>query len=68
MKFSNMSLKTIQKITPQKSEEYDNHVETKYATLYRKHKFFIPPNQENNLRLMFQDPKFTEIFNLSVKT
>ncbi|QOI52960.1 MULTISPECIES: RNA polymerase sigma factor [Leptospira] len=68
LKFSNTSLKTIQKIAPRKSEEYDTYVETKYATLYRKHKFFIPPNQENNLRLMFQDPKFTEIFNLSTKS
>ncbi|EMJ97586.1 RNA polymerase sigma factor [Leptospira alstonii] len=66
LKFSDMSLKTIRRVAPKKSEEYEDYVEAKYAELYRKHKFFIPPNQESNLRLMFQDPKFKDIFDLSI--
>ncbi|XDD49965.1 RNA polymerase sigma factor [Leptospira sp. WS92.C1] len=64
LKFSERSLANIKTYAPKKSDDFDEYIEPKYAELYRNHKFLIPPNLIKNIRSMFQDRKFREIFNL----
>ena len=50
--------------SPQKSQQFDDEIEPKYAALYREHPFQTPPDFMDSLKQMLSDRGFKNLFNI----
>lgn len=65
LKFTKEHYNKIHLQSPEKSQQFDEALEPKYATLYREHPFQTPLDFMDSLNQMLNDRDFKNLFNLN---
>ena len=65
LKFTKEHYNRVHLQSPEKSQQFDERFEPKYAALYREHPFQIPPDFVDSLYQMLNDRDFKNLLNLN---